>query len=513
MSQSPAAKTAAPDQPAPGLRVSLAGRTFHVADLAMVAFALAWLTFIMVSIRNAQLIASDDAFISFQYARNLARGLGLVFNPGERVWGFTSPLQTLVLGILTACGLETVRTAFFTGLLWVALACVLLYRLSLQFLPRTAALLLSLFFLLDRAQHGSYALESNLLTATQLAFLLAATTNKGAIANALAALSCLVRPDSLLLVAPVLLMGRETRRPRNLAWFVAIGLAWEGFALLYYRELVPNSYHAKLGLTHFAPFLRNALKTITGLTFSESLGFAREPSSIQRGIVFLLSLLPLLNRPLRRCSAVLYALALYPLLLVAAYSAIGSFPGHNWEFYSAQFFLRTSAIVGLLSLASVVAARYRMPLAPRRVAAIAALALVLTHGAIQAQALATNLTAKNTAYWSGARYATYRAIADWANHNIPRGSTVAISEVGTFAYYSDMHVIDVSGIVTRGYLPGERMNHARFMRRFAPSYAILYGNQTSASLGPTLRYDRLAYFPKQGFEDFSLLAKRPAWPR
>jgi len=513
VSQSPAAETAATDQPTPGLRVSLPGRRFCVADLVLAAFVLGWLTYIMVSTRHAEFIASDDAFISFQYARNLARGYGLVFNPGEHVWGFTSPLQTLVLGSLTACGLETVRTAFFTGFLWVALGSVLLYRLSLQFLPPTMALLLSVFFLLDCAQHGSYALESNFLIATQLAFLLAATTNKGALANILAALSCLVRPDSLLLVGPVLLMGRETRRLRNLAWFVGIGLAWEGFALLYYRELVPNSYHAKLGLTRFGPFLNNAVKTITGLTFSEPLGFAREPSSIQRGIVLLLSLLPLLNQELRRRSAVLYALVPYPFLLVAAYSTIGSFPGHNWEFYSAQFFLRVSALVGLLSLAVVVAARFRVPLALRRVAAIAVFAFVLADGALQTQALARSLTAENTAYWSGARYATYRGLADWANHNIPRGSTVAISEAGTFAYYADVHVIDVSGIVTRGYLPAERMNHRGLMLRFAPSYAVVYGNQKTASLSPTLRYERLAYFPKQGFEDLSLLVQRPAAPR
>ena len=32
----------------------------------------------------------DDAYIAFRYARQLAAGQGLVFNPGERVEGFTS---------------------------------------------------------------------------------------------------------------------------------------------------------------------------------------------------------------------------------------------------------------------------------------------------------------------------------------------------------------------------------------------------------------------------------------
>src|SRR5205814_2662804 len=33
----------------------------------------------------------DDAFINFRYAENLASGLGPVFNPGERIEGYTTP--------------------------------------------------------------------------------------------------------------------------------------------------------------------------------------------------------------------------------------------------------------------------------------------------------------------------------------------------------------------------------------------------------------------------------------
>ena len=43
---------------------------------------------------------SDDAFISFRYARNIATGLGPVFNPGERVEGFSNPLYTFLLAAL-----------------------------------------------------------------------------------------------------------------------------------------------------------------------------------------------------------------------------------------------------------------------------------------------------------------------------------------------------------------------------------------------------------------------------
>ncbi|MGO8788779.1 MAG: hypothetical protein ACLQVL_15550 [Terriglobia bacterium] len=37
----------------------------------------------------------DDAFISYRYAENLARGEGLVFNPGERVEGYSNLLYLL----------------------------------------------------------------------------------------------------------------------------------------------------------------------------------------------------------------------------------------------------------------------------------------------------------------------------------------------------------------------------------------------------------------------------------
>src|SRR5215211_7315006 len=40
----------------------------------------------------------DDAFITFRYARNLAEGLGLVYNAGEWVLGTTAPLWAIILG-------------------------------------------------------------------------------------------------------------------------------------------------------------------------------------------------------------------------------------------------------------------------------------------------------------------------------------------------------------------------------------------------------------------------------
>ena len=50
----------------------------------------------------------DDAFISFQYARNLVEGHGLTFNPGERVEGYTNFLWTLLISAGIGLGVDPI---------------------------------------------------------------------------------------------------------------------------------------------------------------------------------------------------------------------------------------------------------------------------------------------------------------------------------------------------------------------------------------------------------------------
>src|SRR5260221_640790 len=77
------------------------------------AFRLAWLC--------------DDAYISFRYADNLVHGLGLVFNAGERVEGYSNFLWTLgiALGIRLGVGPEpwTVAWGVFFFAATIALLC------------------------------------------------------------------------------------------------------------------------------------------------------------------------------------------------------------------------------------------------------------------------------------------------------------------------------------------------------------------------------------------------------
>ena len=66
--------------------------------LAALALALA-----LLHIRYLWFVC-DDAFISFRYAANLAAGLGPVFNPGERIEGYTNFLWMLLSALVLKLG-------------------------------------------------------------------------------------------------------------------------------------------------------------------------------------------------------------------------------------------------------------------------------------------------------------------------------------------------------------------------------------------------------------------------
>ena len=96
-------------------------RALAIAGLAAAAALLAWQVSVYFHL-------VDDAFISFRYARNLADGQGLVFNPGhERVEGYTNFLWVLVLAAARLVGVRPEVAAPWLGIaatvaLWAIVA-------------------------------------------------------------------------------------------------------------------------------------------------------------------------------------------------------------------------------------------------------------------------------------------------------------------------------------------------------------------------------------------------------
>lgn len=243
----------------------LLARVLLVAQTALViaALAAAWPGW------WAQRWVQDDAYVSFRYARNLVRGEGLVYNPGERVEGYTNFLWTMAAAVPLARGaadplpfMHTLSAALWAGSFALLLALgVGLWRAGLWAAPLAV---------LPLAPHWSYNLwfvsgmETPLVSFATIAAATALALDprrhgwSPAAVAAAGALLVMSRADGavvlLALAASVALLDggwlwRDRAGRRALLGAVAtlavLLVPYEAWRLWFYGALLPNTYYAK----------------------------------------------------------------------------------------------------------------------------------------------------------------------------------------------------------------------------------------------------------------------------
>lgn len=205
----------------------------------------------------------DDPYITFRYAANLLAGLGPVFNPGERVEGFTSPLHLLLSALLLSV-LPAVDILFKAKCVSLLFAFVMLFQTGILakrsgLSAWESALAQSLVALnINFALAGVNALETtlygSLLLWTLLVFHQEIRRGRGWGSGLLLFLASLARPEVLLLAAALTLVRwHGTRRYADLlrslaAWlgaFLVPTALFEAVRFGYYGQLLPNTYFAK----------------------------------------------------------------------------------------------------------------------------------------------------------------------------------------------------------------------------------------------------------------------------
>jgi hypothetical protein len=233
--------------------------------LTWALLALALLLFARRCLQHGGFFA-EDAYITFRFAENLARGDGLVWNPGgERVEGYTSPLHLVLLAAMIALGLPAGGVALMIGLLSVlglALTYLWIVEREAGWIAPLAALVLGGYLVDARlAVHATAGLDTVMqmfLLALNLAVCLRAVDQpslKTAVALALINLLCLLgRPDAAPYVAAQgLVLGIAALRDRTLIRWVALsygvllacGFLYLAFKQLYFGYLFPNPFYVK----------------------------------------------------------------------------------------------------------------------------------------------------------------------------------------------------------------------------------------------------------------------------
>src|SRR5690606_7995023 len=99
----------------------------------------------------------DDAYISYRYARNFANGLGLVYNLGEPIEGYTNFLWTVILAGAAKVGFDLDVAAKVLGGLAACGSLALVYAISGRLRPLRLVPCLATWLFATSAVNAGYA--------------------------------------------------------------------------------------------------------------------------------------------------------------------------------------------------------------------------------------------------------------------------------------------------------------------------------------------------------------------
>ncbi len=444
----------------------------------------------------------DDAYISFRCARNLAAGHGLVFNPGERVEGYSGLSWVLLLAAGDALGLAPPAFAKWLGLALGA-GTLLLVGACRRPARLLAAGLLALS--LPFAYHAVNGLETALAAFLLATLLLVRPDSPARRAGrvAAAALLVLTRPEGLLAVLLWTLALRLARRaplPRHdlvpaLAAAFAF-IAQLAFRWLYYGEWIANSARAKLlplafalplGLADLGRFLWHAgawgvLLLAAGFG---ALRGGRDEATAGGGSTA--------SWPPPR------ALGLFLLAFALALATSGgdSFP--LWRFYVPllpAFYVLAGE--GLVALARLAAARRARAL--RLLGAVAVTALVV---ASLATATPTQLRAVAV---EGEWVRAWAAAGDALAAAVPPGTRIALCPAGALPYHAGLPIVDMLGLTDphvartapdRRYVyPGHQRHDGAYVLGRRPELVMLANGPTAAAPGAPFPWHLVRHYER-----------------
>ena len=198
----------------------------------------------------------DDAFVYFRYADNaLYLGHGLVYNAGEYVEGYSSPLWMMLVLVLRSTGMNYWVMVRGLGLLCFVLSWVLLVLLNRKLAPATGPggprVNVPLCYLSANYAVMSYftsGTESALVQVAAIVYALLLVDPSRRFLQIMVAATPLLRPEMVLPlgVCWAVIWVRTRRFPWLLtAVSSGLGSGWLLFRIIYYADLFPNTYHLK----------------------------------------------------------------------------------------------------------------------------------------------------------------------------------------------------------------------------------------------------------------------------
>ncbi len=404
----------------------------------------------------------DDALISLRYAQNLAVGNGLVFNPGERVEGYTNFLWTVlctpVYWVTHAFGWNFVVGCVRLDLFIAGLNALMMYGIAQRLwqgrlLPLCAALAV---LVVDNSfvVWAAMALESHLVSACMLATLLLWLSDlrrRGLWTGMALAAAVMARPDAALFALvflpntlAVILWhrfrhsGDAKTELRQWLWAAGAAAALYGIYFVwrysYYGYLLPNTFYLKVGSSHFDAIAR-------GKEYLES--FVTD-----RGYLPLVALLSVLWSANTTVRTVLFWVLLHAGYVV--YVGGDFYPGHRFLLVLIPFLgvLIGHVVFGLQDAARWLFSGKRWRPTWLRHAAGVALFFAVASAANRWRVLGLKNGPLNGEIRRWAHVLDEnRSYMYWLRQRSSPDDWIVVGDIGSAGLYANLHVVDYYGVV------------------------------------------------------------------
>jgi hypothetical protein len=431
-----------------------------------------WLVFLILGIITIILLvgfyrwAYDDPFISYRYAANISRGLGFVYNPGERILSTTTPLFTFVLALAGFLTSDFHLLATGIGVISLALGGLFIFDLAHSWktpIVGWTGLLLYPTFPLVVSTLGS---ETPLYLALCLGTFAFYARKKFITAGIFGALATLTRPDGVLVL---IILGIDylikVRKPipwKAILVSAVILLAWVVFAGFYFGSPIPVTLASKQqqGLMAISESFTRGLLTITS-------SYASWPFILE-------ALLALSGVILAVWKKRLWVIILiWPVVYFLSYSLLGV-SRYFWYYAPLVPGFVISVGLGLTaisdSITGVIREKKRLYYLPVIFPAIILMVLFAANGRFLWQMSKRNDT----------RFEIYRAVGEWLRENTKPDERIGSLEVGIMGYYAQRPMVDFAGLIQPG-VAGQFDTNTTYedaalwaVDNFNPQYIVLH---------------------------------------
>lgn len=421
----------------------------------------------------------DDALIYLRYIKNFQEGYGLVYNPGERFNGLTSPFFTFVILLgsffvknlqllsVTASMVFLVLAAYFSAKLFSRSRFGELFTMScivgFWYFYSTIGMETSLFLLLIVLSLYLYKIDSDYVLITL-------------------ALLVITRSEGIFLAVPLsisyLICYKKIPKPSLLIIALILVLLPFIFNKLYYGDFLAVTGNAKIGQG------KSGFWGHGWIFFQASYlyGFFSGNRYIAAALLSLAVLGAIL---LRKNRLAILSLVLIGLLL--GFYGLLNIPNYHW--YYAPFFL-FAIIFACYAIEWIMLACWQSRwLSPQGIGILALIFLI-------------GLYFKNTLPWaSGGRQESYAQIGMWLKTNTPPNASVAMVEVGTVGWYADRRIIDILGLTNpynAGYIA--KGDADSWPIHYQPDYILTHNPAWIHETIAKPLEDSGAYAPMPGFQ-------------